>query len=183
MVTTLGGELFEKLGRFVVILSLVNAGTPAVTPSAGMERRWEMSDASTMVEPARATLRGMQLALTEVRSARAILSVHEATEDRAFWSYVTAVEQAVNSYDLSDKGERATRGLAASLAFARAALQDQVATLPTWMALSRAAFVDLDRYPTVPARFKAQPVSMLEVAAPSVEDVDLWATLELVSVV
>lgn len=106
-------------------------------------------------EPTCNTIQAIEMALSEVRSTRAILHVREAAEDRAFWSYVSAVDLALKGYEASTAGDRETRSFAASLAFARTALQDQLATLPTWVAVARAARPDLDRYARVPDRFRA----------------------------
>jgi hypothetical protein len=173
-------ELFEKLGQFVAIFSLVGVSSSTMTPLFSEPARWEMSSASTIeVESARSTIQAIEMALSEVRSARAILHVREAGEDRAFWSYVTAVDVALKTYEASGKGDRETRGFAASLAFARTALQDQIATLPTWVAVARAARPDLDRYARVPNRFRAtRPVELLEQTLPSADDANLWFVLD-----
>jgi hypothetical protein len=173
-------ELFEKLGQMVAIFSLVGVSTSAVTPFLSEPVRWEMSNASTIeVEPTRNTIQTIEITLSEVRSARAVLHVREVADDRAFWSYLSAVDAALQAYDSSTKSDRDTRSFAASLAFARTALQDQVSTLPAWVAVARAARPDLERYARVPARFRAsESVDVVAQTLPSVEDVNLWFALD-----
>ncbi len=176
-------ELFEKLGKFVALFSLVGVGCSTVTPFLSEPVRWEMSNASTIeVGAARSTIQTIEMALSEVRAARTILHLREVADDRAFWSYLSAVDVALQSYEASAKGDRETRSFAASLAFARTALQDQIATLPAWIAVARAARPDLDRYARVPARFCAsEPVDVVAQASPGADDVNLWFALDAAS--
>ncbi len=169
--------LRDKLGATAVFLASGGATRAALTGGYG-PFRWDMSNPSTLeLRRPGTALRtiDIELALSEIRATQSILVIPDLADDRAFWMYVTAVDAALTSLKLNSD----LQTLAASLALARTAFQDQVATLSGWLAVTHAARPNGPRYVNVAARFRrGESVDVIETPQVSVSDVEVSFLLD-----
>jgi len=165
-------DLVSKLLSVGILLGMVNVsemGSSTFAPIASPE--WTLSEASTFRLPRKSRSADIEVALVEVRSARAILSAQELDRETAFGEYLTALDSALNAYDRTpDTGGREVR-LATALAVARTTLLDGVTRLSSWTAIVRSTGRD-DRFTAVPERF-------IEAPAPLAHEEDLQRSVEI----
>jgi hypothetical protein len=173
-------DLRNKLSAIAVVLTSIGTTSAALTGNFGV-LRWDMSNPSTVETDRPCTdVRTIDLALSEIRATRAILAIPDLADDRAFWMYVTAVDAALTSHETAETHATAQarnadlRNLAASLALARTAFQDQVATLSGWLAITEAVRPDAPRYAKVPSRFqRSGSVDLIETPQVSLSEIEM----------
>lgn len=148
-------DLAQKLMSIGVLLGAINSSAelgPSTVPSASVSP-WQISNASTF----RLRLHGptaaeLELALVEVRTARAILAQSELRSEQAFRAYLETLASALMVYERGADGTGREVHLATALAVARTALQDDVANLSSWLAVMRSTGPE-SRFLAVPDRF------------------------------
>ena len=157
-------ELFQKLASIGALLGAFTMSAelgPSTLPKARVAV-WQVYDASTYATTqSKPTTAELELALAEVRTARAVLAQTELRREEAFGAYLTTLDAALDSYEHA--GQHAVGReirLATALAVARTVLQDSVRSVSSWLALVRSAGTD-ERYVTVPERFVTSEVAAL----------------------
>jgi hypothetical protein len=173
-------ELLRKLVAIGAVLGSVSLafdmGSSTFAPPPQVF--WTVSDASTFQSPQAPSSAELDLAMAEVRAARAILSSRELRGEGAYDSYVAALDNALRAYDASEKIPGREVRLATALAVARTALSDDVTRLSSWLALTRSTGRD-ERFVTVPARFVARdPAALEHDEALAGDDVATWLDLD-----
>lgn len=139
---------------------------------------WSASDASTFGVASEPDAAEQELAMAEVRSARAILSSRQLRHELAFDTYLSEAAAAVKAY----VGSSGTRGkelfLATALAVARTALMDCVSSLPSWLAIVQSSS-PTGPFVSVPNRFMAREALSLEHEKElTAAELDTWLDLD-----
>lgn len=172
----------ELLGKLVAIGAVLGSvslafdmGSSTFAPAPQVF--WTVSDASTFQSPEAPSSAELDLAMAEVRAARAILSSRELRGEAAYDAYLTALDTALRAYEASETTPRREVRLATALAVARTALSDEVTRLSSWLAVVRSTGRE-DRFVAVPARFEAREPEALE-HDEALADADVVSWLDL----
>jgi hypothetical protein len=172
-------ELLRKLVAVGAVLGSVSLafdiGSSTFAPHPQVF--WTVSDASTFQSPQAPSGAELDLAMAEVRAARAILSSREVRGETAYDAYLAALDTALRAYEASATTPRREVRLATALAVARTALSDDVTRLSSWLAVVRSTGRD-EQFVTVPARFVARESVALE-HDEALADADVASWLDL----
>jgi hypothetical protein len=150
-------DLARKLLSIGIVLGTVSVSDMGSSTFAPLSKvHWTVADASTFRTPQKSRAAEIDLALSEVRSARAILGARELHREVAFGEYLGAIDSALGAYERAPTGAGKEVRLATALAVARTALLDSVARLSSWTAIVRSTG-HANRFTSVPDRFIAAP--------------------------
>lgn len=153
-------DLVRKLLSIGIMLGMVSVSEMGSSTFAPMPmEEWTVSQASTYRTPQKPRAAEIELAVAEVGTARGILAAPELHRELAFGEYLSAVDNALNAYDLMANDAGKYVRLAAALAVARTTLLDGVARLSSWTAIARATGLE-ERFASIPDRFIAAPSAL-----------------------